>query len=103
MNGDYYYLEDSGRQIYDDKIVEHVNKVVEATGPSTTGVGASFSTTPNVKTLIDDILQKLLADNQVREDRIMAHIDALNHVSEESRLRMKTELKTKVKEEIQAS
>lgn len=102
LNGDYYYLEDSGRQVYDDKIVEHVKETVEATGPSVVGVGVAFSLSPDVKTLIDDMLQKLLADNQVMEDGIMARVDAFAHVSEESRLRMKVELKVEVKEEIPA-
>lgn len=41
-------------------------------------------------------------DNHVRKDQIMVHINRLAHVSEESILRMKTELKVEIKEEIQA-
>lgn len=65
-NGDYYYNDDSVRIIYDDKIVEHGKEVVEMVGPFTTHVGADSSTSANMKMFIDDTLQKLLADNQVR-------------------------------------
>lgn len=71
--------------------------------PSTTGVNDASSTSADVKTLIGDMLQKLLGDNQVREDRITECIDAFAHVSKESSLRMKTELMVDVKEDIQAS
>lgn len=53
--------------------------------------------------LIDDMLLKLLTDNQILEDRIMEHINVLTRVSEDNRLRMKTELRVEVKEEIQPS
>lgn len=98
MNGNYYYLEESGIHIYDVKIVEHVKKTAETTDPFAASVGVSSSTSPDVKTLIDDMLYTLLADNQVREDQIMVRINVIAHASEESKLRMKNG----VKEEIQA-
>lgn len=98
LNGNYYYLEDSGIHIYDGKIVEHEKKAAETTGPFAASVGVAYSTSPDVKTLIKDMLHTLLVDNQVREDWIMACIDVIAHASEESKLRMKI----KVKEEIQA-
>lgn len=60
-NGDYYYLEDSNRKIYDNKVMEPVKEVVEAINPSDIGVTSSASA--NAKTLLDEMLQKLLADN----------------------------------------
>lgn len=65
-NGDYYYNDDSVGIIYDDKIVEHGKEVIDTVGPFITHVGAGSSTSANMKTLIDDMLQKLLANNQVR-------------------------------------
>lgn len=85
----YYYLQDSGRHIYDDKIFEHVKEAFETTSISVVGLRDASYTSIDVKTLIDDILHKLLTNNQVREDWIMARIDALSHVSEKSILSMK--------------
>lgn len=103
LNGGYYYLEDSGRQIYDDKIVELVKEAAETIGSSTDDVGVSSSTTPDMKTLIDVMLQRLLVHNQAKDDQIMTHIDALAHVCEQIILRMKTKFRDEVKEYIQDS
>lgn len=56
LNGNYYYLEDSGRQIYDDRIVKHVKETSKTTGPYVIIGGVTSSTSPDVKTLIDDML-----------------------------------------------
>lgn len=65
-NGDYYYLKDSGWQIYYDKILKHVKEGDETIGLSATGVGDASSTSLDIKTLIDDMLQTLVADNHVK-------------------------------------
>lgn len=52
LNGNYYYLEDPGRQIYDDKIVEQVKETADTVGPFATGLGAASSTSYDVKTLM---------------------------------------------------
>lgn len=71
-NGDYYYLEDSGRKIYDDKIVDPIKEAAETASPFDIGDVATYSSSSNVKTLLDEMLQKLLADNKIIEDNIMA-------------------------------
>lgn len=62
-NGEYYYLEDSGRKIYNDKIVELVKEVGESVGPS--DIDVTSSAFVDVKTLLDEMLQKFLIDNQI--------------------------------------
>lgn len=99
--GDYYYIEDSGKKINYNKIVKHGKEATKMVLPSDTCVDVISSTLVNMKTLIGDMLQRFLVD-QDREDQIMAHIVGLFHVSEDNRLRMKTELMVEVKEEIQA-
>lgn len=54
LNGDYYYLEDSGRKIYDDKFLE--KEVTEMNDLSTVGGSAATFTSIDVKTLLDDVL-----------------------------------------------
>lgn len=44
------------------------------------------------KKLLDDVLQKILADNHIREDHIMTRIDALAHIGEENQVKMKEEI-----------
>lgn len=99
--GDYYYLEDSGKKINYNKIVKHDKEAAEMVLPSDTDVDVISSTLVDMKTLIGDVLQRFLID-QDREDQIMAHIIAFSHVSEDNRLRMKIELMVEIKEEIQA-
>lgn len=85
LSGDYPYLEDSDGKIYNDNIVEQGKEDAKIVGPSDIGVGPASSTSADVKTLIDYMLQKLLTDNQIREDQIMAHINVLAHVNEDSK------------------
>lgn len=54
MNGDYYYMEISGRRICDDKIVE--KEAPEDIGPSTDGGNVVASTSIYMKELLDDML-----------------------------------------------
>lgn len=62
-NGDYYYLKDSGRKIYDDKIVEPSKEFAETVGPFDIDVGATSYASTDAKMLLDGMLQKLLVDN----------------------------------------
>lgn len=55
---DYYYLEDSGRQIYDDKILE--KEVTEMTCQSNVGDSVAISTSVDVKALLMICLRSFL-------------------------------------------
>ncbi|KAL5057831.1 hypothetical protein RYX36_029435 [Vicia faba] len=68
-NVDYYYLEEYSQKVYDDKIVDPIKD------PSNDASG-SFSSLlfAYVKSCIDELVGKIF-DNQIREERIMAHID----------------------------
>ncbi|CAI8612604.1 unnamed protein product [Vicia faba] len=68
-NGDYYYLEEYSQKVYDDKIMDLIKD------PSNDASG-SFSSLlfAYVKSYIDELVGKIF-DNQIREERIMAHID----------------------------
>lgn len=99
-NEDYYYLEESGRKIYDDKIVEPVKEVVGDVGPS--DIGATSFAYIDVKTLLNEIIQILMDDNYIREDRIMAQIDMLVCDNEDKRSMMRTKLRVEVKEHFQS-
>lgn len=83
-------METSGRRIYDHNIIE--KEAPEATGPSTNGGSSIASTVVDVKALLDDMLQKLLADNHIREDCIMEHMDMLANVREEKWLNVKEDI-----------
>ncbi|KAI5424886.1 hypothetical protein KIW84_030896 [Lathyrus oleraceus] len=57
-NGDYYYLEDSGRKIYDDKNLE--KEVTETTDPSIASASVDASTFVHMKALLDAVIQKII-------------------------------------------
>ncbi|CAI8592039.1 unnamed protein product [Vicia faba] len=97
--GMYYYLEKYGRKSYDDQIVEpKKDSNDEAGDPS--NIGTTSYAYVNVKTLLDVMPQKLLVDISIREDRIMACIDAMAHGSEDNKSRMRENLRAEVKYEI---
>lgn len=89
-NGDYYYLEDSGRKIYDDKI--HEKEVTETTDPSIASASVDASTFVDMNALLDDVTLKVLADNHIRKDQIMAAIKAFSNVGEKNRVKIKEEI-----------
>lgn len=95
-NGEYYYLKESSRKVYDDKIVEPVKD------PSDEPSGSSYSfLSTDLKSYLDEMVGKILADNHIIEERIMAHIDSVAKESEESRMKLNNELKAKLKAEMQ--
>lgn len=60
-NADYYYLEESGMKIYDDKVMEPVND------PSDESSGSSSSfLSIELKSYLDDLVLQILVDNQIR-------------------------------------
>ncbi|KAL5056643.1 hypothetical protein RYX36_037325 [Vicia faba] len=83
----------------DDSVVELGKKSVVTVIPSDIGT-SSYSTSTNVKTLIDDYLYKLLVDNHIREDPIMARIDYVARETEDSRVQLKADLRVDLKDEI---
>lgn len=44
LSVNYNYLEDSGRKIYDDKIIKQGKEAAKTVDPFHTGVGVTFST-----------------------------------------------------------
>lgn len=64
------------------------------------GIGVTSSASADVKTLLDKMLQKLLADSQIREDRTMVRINVVARDSEDIRSRLRTKVNVQVKEEI---
>ncbi|CAI8592780.1 unnamed protein product [Vicia faba] len=88
IDGVYYYLEKSGRQMYDDRIMETVKDPSNEVGASSYGL---LST--DVKTYLDKLVRKILEDNKVKEEIIMGKIEVVAKKGEESRNRLKEELK----------
>ncbi|CAI8597995.1 unnamed protein product [Vicia faba] len=61
-DGMYYYLEKSGRKVYDDKIVEPIKDPSNETSESSFGF-----LSVDVKTYLDEMVEKILVENQIRE------------------------------------
>ncbi|CAI8600464.1 unnamed protein product [Vicia faba] len=75
-DGVYYNIGKYGRKVYDDKIVERVKD------PSYEASGSSFGLLPvDVKTYLDELVWKILADKKIREKGIMACIDSVSKES----------------------
>ncbi|KAL5054383.1 hypothetical protein RYX36_035065 [Vicia faba] len=98
-DGIFYYLEKSVRKVYDDKVVESRKKAIVTAIASNIRTSCSYFASVIVKVLLDDMLQKLLADNHVMEDVIIAHINVNTRDSEDNRSMIKAE----VKEDIQGA
>lgn len=61
-NGDYYYLEESGRKLYDDEAMEFdKDPYVEAAGCSS----SSSSLSSNLKPYLDELVRRISTDNQI--------------------------------------
>lgn len=71
-DGVYYYLRKPCRKVYDDQIVEPMKDLSDEAGASGTGLLSAV-----MKTYLDELVRKILEDNQVREERIMAHIESV--------------------------
>lgn len=80
-NGDYYYLEEYGRKIYDDKVMEpSKDPFVEAPGSS-----SSFTVfSSDLKSYLYELVGRIFSNNPIREESIMAQIDSVTKASEES-------------------
>ncbi|KAL5082020.1 hypothetical protein RYX36_010441 [Vicia faba] len=72
IDGVYYYLEKSGRQMYDDRIMETVKDPSNEVGASSYGL---LST--DVKTYLDKLVRNILEDNKVKEEIIMGKIEVV--------------------------
>lgn len=85
-DGDYYYLGEPGRHVYDDKVVEPIkNPSDEPNGPSFGSLSANLD--------LHELVGYILDGNQSREDMIITHIDSVAKESEESRVKLKSVLK----------
>lgn len=65
----YYYLEKSGRKMYDDWIVKPRKDYTIEDGSFDAGV---LST--DVRAYFDELFGKFMVDNQVHENRFLSHI-----------------------------
>lgn len=84
---------EDGRKVYDDKIVEPIKDHSDEASGSSSGLFV------NGKSYFNELDGNILADNEIREERIMVRIDIVARESEESRVK----LKSKLKDGIQAS
>ena len=82
--------------IYDDKVLEPA-KDLSVEAPSSSSSSTSFSY--DLKSYLNELVGRIFANNMIREERIMAHIDIVTKVSEESW----EKLKGKVSDEMQNS
>lgn len=98
IDGDYYYLEESGKKVYDDKVMDPINDASDEAGGSSSGLLYA-----DLKSCLYELVGKILADNQIREERIMARIDSMVKESEESQVKLKNKLKYELKVGMQAS
>ncbi|KAL5079075.1 hypothetical protein RYX36_007496 [Vicia faba] len=81
-DGSYFYLEEFGIKVYDDKIVDRPADAIVA-HTSTTSYGSLFL---NLKGYLDELLGRLITDNQIRKDHIMARIGFVSRESEGNRV-----------------
>ncbi|KAL5078236.1 hypothetical protein RYX36_017220, partial [Vicia faba] len=95
-----FYLEEFIEKVYDNKVVEPPRDPPMETTTSSTSSGLLLV---EMKTYLDELVGKLLSDNQIIEERIMAQIDSLARDSEGIQVQLKTKLKVELKKEIQAS
>ncbi|CAI8606177.1 unnamed protein product [Vicia faba] len=96
FDGDYYYLEESDRNVYDEKD--------PTKDPSNEPIRSSYGfLSTDLKSYLYGLVKRILADNQVREEYIMEKIDNLAKESEESWVELKSDLKVEIKAEIRAS
>lgn len=98
IDGDYYYLEESGKKVYDDKVMDPINDPSDEAGGSSSGLLYADS-----KSCLYELVGKILADNQIREERIMTRIDSMVKESEGSQVKLKNKLKYELKVGMQAS
>lgn len=85
-------MEKSGRKFYVDQIVELEKSSTSETGSSDAGVLSA-----NVRAYFNELFGKIMENNQVREDRIMSHIEAMVKEAEEGWEKMKEETKVEMK------
>lgn len=77
-NGDYYYLEESGQKIYDDKVLKPTkDSTIDHAGSSS----SSTSLSSDLISYLDELVGRILADNQIREERTMTPFDSMAKVS----------------------
>ncbi|KAL5074970.1 hypothetical protein RYX36_013954, partial [Vicia faba] len=97
-DGSYFYHEDSGRKVYDNKIVDPpIDPIVAPTSSTPFG---SFPI--ESKSYLDNIFGILMDDNQIIEDRIKARIYSVARETEGRRVQLKANLRVKLKDEILA-
>lgn len=66
-SGEYYFLHTDGSMIYEDKIVKDLDEGLSSS--------SACLLSPDVKAYFDKRFRRILADNLIREDRIMAHVE----------------------------
>lgn len=92
-HGDYYYPEEFRKKTYNDKVEDSIKD------PSNEASESSFGfLSADLRFYLDELVRKILADNQVREEMIIVHIDSVTKESEESQGKLRSELKAKMQD-----
>ncbi|KAL5068683.1 hypothetical protein RYX36_019570, partial [Vicia faba] len=94
-DGSYFYLEDSGRKVYDNSIVDPLFDPIAT--PTSSG-----SFLAKLKSYLDELFGSILDENHIREDQITVRIDYISRERGGSRVQMKEDLRVELEDEILA-